>query len=153
MRKYLLDGTLRTRGLVSIDGSVQLSGGAVQFNQPSNYGPQNAPANAAIYRYQDTAADGTILGDQLRIDLGSGDPAARSFVIGFSTDDGKFTPCVRLELKAADGALSPLLTVYGDLKIGGLLQSPAIKSRPLSQEARNAIQASFQSGVSAGNNP
>lgn len=145
----LQDGTLRARGLVSINGSVQLYGGAVQFNEVAAYTKDNAPPTPAIYRIQES--DAARAADQLRIDLGSTNTPNREFVIGFSTGDGKFTPCLKLELKdPGTGKLSPLVTIYGDLKIAGLLDSPDPKPRALSQEALNAIMSAFTTGVAVG---
>lgn len=139
------DGTVYARGDTTINGNLRLAGGAVQFTQPAAYTPDSAPKAASVYRVQKGP------NDELRIDLGSQDPSNARFVIGFSNDDGSFTPCLRLELKDTGNTKpSPLLTVYGDITIQGKLSSPDIKARVLSPDAKNAILGSFQSGVAAG---
>jgi hypothetical protein len=139
------DGTIYARGDTTINGSLRLAGGAVQFKEPANFTADDAPQVASLYRTQKGA------NDELRVDLGADDPLGKRFVIGFSNDDGSFTPCLRLELKDnGNKNPSPLLTIYGDMTIQGKLDSPDIKARTLSPEAQNAILGSFQSGVAAG---
>jgi hypothetical protein len=140
------DGLMRLRGRTVINGNLRLTGGAVQFVNPATFDADHAPEEPSIYRIQDGATD------QLRIDLGSDNPANREFVIGFSTPDGKFTQCLKVELKdtTGSGKLAPLVTIYGDLKVDGKLSGKLIK-RTVSQEAQNAILGSFQSGIAAGN--
>ena len=76
----------------------------------------------------------------------------KQFVIGFSSSDGSFTPCVKLEFTDATGAGPPaaLLTVFGDLKIDGKLTGTYVPPT-VSQAALAALLGSFQSGVAAGN--
>lgn len=144
----LQSGVMHIRGRTIINGNLQITNGAVQFNEPATFSPENAPQDPSVYRIVpiDSA------GDQLRIDLGSENTINREFVIGFSTDDGTFTTCLKLELKDIDGKLTPLVTINGDLKLNGNVKGGNIIPRTLSQEASNAILASFQAGVAAGNN-
>jgi hypothetical protein len=88
----------------------------------------------------------------LRIDLGSDNELHKQFVIGFSSSDGSFTPCVKLEFTDATGAGQPaaLLTVFGDLKIDGKWTG-TYAPQTVSQAALAALLGSFQSGVAAGN--
>ena len=144
--EILDDGTIRIRGRTVINGSLRVAGGAIQFVDAAEFADQNAPAVPSIYRFKDSGDD------QLRIDLGSNDTLNRQLVIGFSSDDGSFTQCLKLELRdtTGSGKLAPVVTIFGDLKVDGQLLGQYVP-RTLSQEAQNAILASFQSGVGAGN--
>lgn len=132
------------RGTSTVYGNVQLNGGAVQFKNPSTVEPTSSRKWPSIYR---VAADTS---DELRIDLGAvaNGPA---FVLGLTNPDGSFRPSLRLEYKAPDSSKDPepLVTIYGDLVLNGLVQCPDIIFRSLSTEALNALLASFQAGVIA----
>jgi hypothetical protein len=148
-RLEILDtGDIRLRGETIIDGSLRVAGGALQFVDPAQFTADAAPQVPSIYRFQDGSGN-----DELRIDLGSDDTVHKQFVIGFSSSDGNFTPCVKLELAdiTGGGQLAPLLTVFGDLKIDGKLVSSTIVPITVSQGALSALLGSFQSGVAAGN--
>jgi hypothetical protein len=141
------DGVIRLRGNTILNGDLRVTGGAVQFVTPAAFDGDNAPTAPSIYRIKEGDAD------QLRIDLGSDNPSDREFVIGFSTPDGKFSPCLTVQLKGespGSDQLAPLVTVYGDLKINGRLEGNLVPRR-ISAEAKNAILGSFQAGVAAGN--
>lgn len=144
--EIMRDAIMRLRGRTIINGSLRIVDGAVQFVDPAAFTTENAPQEPSIYRIR----EGTT--DQLRVDLGASNTPNREFVIGFSTDDGTFTPCLKLELKdtTGSGKLAPLVTIFGDLKVEGKLIG-AVVQRTLSQEAMSAILSSFQSGVSASN--
>jgi hypothetical protein len=141
-------GVIGIRGRTIIHGSLRISDGALVFTEPATFAPENAPPKPSLYRI--TAGSS----DQLRIDLGAQETLNREFVIGFSTEDGSFTPCITLELKATkDGVeLTPLVTINGDLQLNGEVLDGHKVPRALSPETINAILASFQSGVAAGNN-
>ena len=133
------------RGDTTLYGNLEMAGGAVQFTDVAHI-DENVPRdNPSIYR----AAK-----DELRIDLGKlTDKSA--FVIGFTTDDGSFRPSLKLSYVIPDASQEPqpVLTVYGDLVLNGLVQSPDIIFRSLSTEALNALLSSFQAGViAAGSN-
>jgi hypothetical protein len=144
--EILNDGTIRIRGRTVINGSLRVAGGAVRFVDAAEFADENAPAVPSVYRFKDSGDD------QLRIDLGSKDTLNRQLVIGFSSDDGSFTQCLKLELKdtTGSGKLAPVVTIFGDLKVDGKLVGQYVP-RTLSPEAQSAILASFQSGVGAGN--
>jgi hypothetical protein len=144
--EILQDGLLRVRGRTVLNGDLRVVGGAVRFVTAAPPSEGNAPEVPTVHRVKDEQRD------QLRIDLGSNETLDREFVIGFSKDDGAFTPCLKIELKDASGsgAPTPLVTVYGDLKVEGKLVGE-LGPRAVSQEAGNAILASFQAGVAAGN--
>jgi hypothetical protein len=142
----LQSGVIGMRGRTIINGSLRINDGALVFSAPATFAPENAPQKPSLYRIKDDVSD------QLRIDLGAEDTLNREFVIGFSTEDGSFTPCLTLELKDDNGTLTPLVTINGDLKLNGEVQGGHVVPRALSQETINAILASFQSGVAAGNN-
>jgi len=147
-RFEILDtGDIRLRGETIIEGSLRVAGGALQFVDPAQFTADAVPQVPSIYRFQD---DGN---DELRVDLGSDDTVHKQFVIGFSSSDGNFTPCVKLELAdiTGGGKLQPLLTVFGDLKIDGKLVSSTVVPITVSQGALSALLGSFQSGVAAGN--
>lgn len=142
--EILKDGTIRMRGRTVINGDLRVANGAVQFLDAADaaeFTDDTAPTVPSIYRVKDGG------NDQLRIDLGSSSAANRQLVIGFSSEDGKFTECIKLELDTATG--EPMVTINGDLKVEGKIVGHLV-STALSQDALSAIQASFQSGVAAG---
>ena len=142
------DGTLRIRGTTVIDGNLRIAGGAVQFLKPTGEMSALPSDDPSLLRAGDQAAT-----DELRIDLGVPTGGAnKQFVIGFSTADGTFVPCLTLELRQPEGdaeALAPRVTVYGDLKIAGRLESPDVRLQQLTPEAAAAVLGSFQAGVAA----
>ena len=144
--EILQDGTIRMRGRTVINGNLRVASGAIKFVEPAAFTAENTPQVPSIYRIQETGSD------QLRVDLGAEMTLNRQFVIGFSDAEGKFTPCVKLELKdtTGSGTLAPVMTIFGDLKVEGLLQGDYVPRR-LSEEATTALLASFQAGVAAGN--
>ncbi len=143
--EILQSGGIRLRGETMIDGSLRIAGGALQFVDPAQFTADAAPQVPSIYRFQDSNGN-----DELRIDLGSDNALHKQFVIGFSSSDGSFTPCVKLEFTEATGAgqSGALLTVFGDLKIDGKLTGTYVPPT-VSQAALAALLGSFQSGVAA----
>ncbi len=132
------------RGATTLHGNLEMAGGAVQFTDPAHVDDTVTRANPSIYRASVTS------NDELRIDLGdlSKNPV---FVIGFTGDDGTFKPSLKLSYVIPDASPDPqpIVTVYGDLVLNGLVQSPDIIFRSLSAEALNALISSFQAGVIA----
>jgi hypothetical protein len=145
--EILQSGDIRLRGETIIDGSLRIAGGALQFVDPAQFTADAAPQIPSIYRFQDSIGN-----DELRIDLGSENTLRKQFVIGFSSSDGSFTPCVKLEFTDATGAGQPaaLLTVFGDLKIDGKLTGTYVPPT-VSPAGLTALLGSFQSGVAASN--
>jgi hypothetical protein len=143
--EILQDGTIRFRGETILNGNLRIAGGALQFINPADFSGDNAPQAPSIYRF---TQDGK---DQLRVDLGSANTADKQFVIGFSADDGSFTPCIKLELLDTNntGKLAPLVTIFGNLMVQGQLVGQYVP-RALSDEAKAAILGSFQAGMGAG---
>jgi hypothetical protein len=141
------DGTNYLRGATTVHGHVRLAGGAVQFSQPVQPDPTVSRNDPSIYRSTDGANAGA---DELRIDLGM-DVQHRSFVIGFTADDGSFKPTIKLEYKSPGGATNdqPLLTIFGDLKMEGVLLGANILERPISEETLQSLIGSFQAGAIA----
>ncbi|HJS23131.1 MAG TPA: hypothetical protein VJ751_02090 [Pyrinomonadaceae bacterium] len=141
------DGRNSLRGSTSIQGNLQLVGGALQFTQPTPVEDVTSNVDPSIYRARDA-------GDELRIDLGKEEEAInRKFVIGFSSDDGSFRPAVTLEYLRPPGGASaqPLLTIDGDLTLNGLVNCPDLIRRSLNEETLAALLASFQAGsIAAG---
>lgn len=141
------DGRNSLRGSTSVQGNLQLVGGALQFTEPTPIEDVTANANPSIYRARD-------IGDELRIDLGREEDAVnRKFVIGFSADDGSFRPTLTLEyLRPAGGSIAqPLVTIDGNLTLNGLVKAPNIIKSSLSEETLAALLASFQAGsIAAG---
>jgi hypothetical protein len=141
-----LDGNNYLRGKDTIYGNLQMAkGGAVQFTEPAKVDETVARDKPSVYRASDTGFD------ELRIDLGTQDD--RTLVIGFTAEDGSFQTSIKLEYSQPSGASSPqpLVTIYGDLKMNGLLDSPNVLERSLTAETLNALLASFQAGsIAAG---
>jgi hypothetical protein len=136
------DGKNYLRGAATVRGNLQMAGGAVQFTQQSQVDDTVSRSAPSLYR-----ASGTF-GDELRIDLGDLLTQSRVFVIGFTADDGSFRPSMKLEYKRPDNKdPQPLLTIYGDLKMEGLLNSPDVLERPLSSQTLQALLSSFQAGT------
>ena len=145
--EVLEDGTIGWRGATNIYGNLGLFGGALQFPTGVTFTEDTVPQEPSMYRYTEAGQD------ELRIDLGANDNGARKFVIGFSKPDGKFTPCVTVELKVdSSNELVPLVTIAGDLKIEGKWIGEVLPVM-VSPEALAAIRGSFQAGLAAGNIP
>lgn len=140
------EGDIRLRGRTIVNGDLRLAGGAVRFVDGADFTADSVPEEPSVYRINDNGKD------ELRIDLGSGDTATRQFVIGFSSPDGKFTECLRVEMRDTTGTgdLFPLVTITGDLKVDGKILGKNIDPA-LSAEAQAAILGSFQAGLAAGN--
>jgi hypothetical protein len=132
------------RGDTTLYGNLEIAGGAVQFTEPAHVDDTVARPNPSIYRASVNS------NDELRIDLGdlSKNPV---FVIGFTADDGSFRPSLKVSYEIPDASPDPqpVVTVYGDLVLNGLVNSPDIIFRSLSTEALNALISSFQAGVIA----
>ena len=133
------------RGSTTLYGNLTLAKGAVQFTKAIEADDVER-ANPSIYR---AITDNKI--DELRIDLGNITTTHRTFVIGLTMDDGTFKPAMKLEFvkPADDKDHQPLLTIYGDLKLEGLINSKGSVERNLAKEALDALMASFQSGMAA----
>lgn len=126
------------RGETTVYGHVRMAGGAVQFTHPAMVDvPRVQPS---IYRVKEGGQD------ELRIDLGH--ETAKALVMGFTENDGSFKPAMKLERDQPGN--DPVLTIYGDLKVDGLLQGNNILARTLSAETLQALISSFQAGVIAG---
>ena len=137
------------RGTTTVYGNVELPGGAIQFGKGE---PENeistvvSHENPSIYRVSDAAID------ELRIDLGTYDETKQQkFVIGFTSEDGVFTPSITLEYSVPPGGTEPqaLLTIAGDLKLDGLVECKNLLDRTLASETIAALIASLQSGTIA----
>lgn len=145
--EVLEDGTIGWRGSTVVHGNLGLLGGAVQFVTGASFTEDTVPKEPSLYRYTDNGQD------ELRVDLGAENPGGRKFVIGFSAADGKFTPCVTVELKVnQNGELVPVVTIAGDLKVDGKLVGEILPVM-VSPEALAAIRGSYQAGLAAGNIP
>lgn len=138
------DGRNFLRGETTLYGNLEMAGGAVQFTAPAHVDDSVPRSNPSVYRASVNS------NDELRIDLGNLSTNC-SFVIGFTADDGSFKPSLKLVYKQPDAssAFQPVVTVYGDLVLNGLVNSPDIIFRSLSAEALNALISSFQAGVIA----
>jgi hypothetical protein len=136
------DGTIGLRGETTVNGNLRMAGGAVRFDDVASFTPENSPVIPSIYRFDDTGKE------QLRIDLGAAGASPRQFVIGFSGADGKFTECLRIEMKNN----TPVVTIRGDLVVEGKIANEKHPFPQLDQAALAAILGSFQAGIAAGNN-
>jgi len=135
--EMLLNGQNYLRGDSTINGNLQLArGSAVQFTDAVPVDDTVPREQPSIYR---TAPDGD---DQLRIDLGNLSTQNCVLVIGFTAEDGSFQPSLRVENVQAgsSGDPQPLVTIFGDLKMEGLLDAPNQLDRSLSTETVNALQ-------------
>jgi hypothetical protein len=141
------DDSNTLRGSTTLFGNLLLAQGAVQFSKATPTKDEAERKDPSIYR-----AKGDNDSDELRIDLGQLTNTNRVFVIGLTTDDGTFKPSLRLEYKkpADDQNPQPLLTIFGDLKLNGLIRSAGVIERTLAPEALDALLASFQAGIAAG---
>jgi hypothetical protein len=135
------------RGATTLHGNLEMAGGAVQFTDPAHIDDTVTRSNPSIYRASANS------NDELRVDLGNLSDSAtnRVFVVGFTADDGMFRPSLKIQYEKPDSSsdFQPVVTVYGDLVLNGLVQSPDIIFRSLSTEALNALISSFQAGVIA----
>ncbi|PYQ28900.1 MAG: hypothetical protein DMF56_14610 [Acidobacteria bacterium] len=144
--EVLDSGEIGLRGSTVIHGNLQLSGGALQFVHGTNFEEEEAPQEPSMYRFTGAGID------ELRIDLGV-DSEQRKFVIGFSSPDGKFKPCITIALEPdKDAVLQPVVTIDGDLMINGKFAGQILPVA-ISAEAMAALSASFQMGLAEGNNP
>jgi len=139
--EVLSDDQIRLRGETIVEGHLRMSGGAVRFGGTAAI--DEVIDEPTVYRVNDGA-------DQLRIDLGTG-AIDRQFVVGFSKD-GKFIECLKVELvdKTNSGTPAALVSVAGDLHVGGKITGNHVDAA-LSAEALAAIFGSFQAGMAAGN--
>ncbi len=143
-----VDGNNYLRGTGTVYGNLQMAlGGAVQFTKAAQVDDAVARLEPSLYRAAGQSAD------ELRVDLGDITQNVRMFVIGFTAEDGSFQPSMKLEFSTPQGGTvsQPLLTVYGNIKIAGLLDSPDVLERSLTGETLKALLASFQAGsIAAG---
>jgi hypothetical protein len=142
------DGVNRLRGNTTVNGNLSMAGGAVQFPTPAVVDDKVMRQNPSIYRTK-TGPQGKQV-DELRIDLG--DIAQNPvLIVGYTKDDGSFVPALEIKfpVPTAGGAIQPLVTIYGDLTVKGLLTSADSVSKAISSEALQALLGSFQSGVAA----
>lgn len=138
------DESIHLRGQTIVDGNLRTVGGAVQFSGAAGASAATPPEKPSIYRFRDDHED------TLRVDLGT--DTTRRFIIGFSSADGVFTECLRVEMAdtTQTGDLTPLVTIAGDLKVNGKLVGQFIDPA-LSPEALAAIFGNYQAGLLAGN--
>lgn len=145
--EVLADGTIGWRGSTVVHGNLGLFGGAVQFLTGASFTEDTVPEEPSMYRYTDNGQD------ELRIDLGADNLGARKFVIGFSSADGKFTPCVTVELRLnQNGDFVPLVTIAGNLKVAGTLVGEILPVM-VSSDALSEIRGAYMAGLAAGNIP
>jgi hypothetical protein len=144
------DQTNILRGDTTVEGTLRLNGGAIQF--PTAATGDLSPTVPSIYRASPGATD------ELRIDLGELSQGDRCFVIGH-TKNGTFVPAITLTFQQIQGQVAgtpeivPQVTIHGDLHMEGLIDAPDTKFRTLSAEVLAALQAMFQSGLAAGGGP
>lgn len=144
--EMLVNGQNYIRGDSTINGNLQLArGSAVQFTDAVAVDDTVPREQPSIYR---AATNGD---DQLRIDLGNLVTQNCVLVIGFTAEDGSFQPSLKVEnvRSASASDPQPLVTIFGDLKMEGLLDAPNLLDRSLSTETVNALLASFQAGTIA----
>jgi|SRR5215213_354777 len=146
------------RGNTTVHGNLVIPKGVVQFTEATAPIDEAERTNQSIYRAVDMPenqlsedGDDKLIHDELRIDLGQITSRERTFVIGHTLDDGTFRAAMKLEFVSPDQTSEPqpLLTIYGDLKLKGLIASAGTKERTLAEETLNALLASFQAGMGA----
>lgn len=126
--------TTQVRGNTEIHGDLVMDGAALQFMQPSADADRPDPA---IYRS----------GDELRIDLGSLQGGARAFSIGVM-NGSDFMPALELRYDPDNGG-SPVLTVHGDLRIEGTIDSDDVRTRTVTGDVATMLSAMLQSAIAA----
>ncbi len=146
-----LDDNNFLRGTTTLYGNLILARGVVQFTEGTAAVDEAERKDPSIYRSRAVQKKPPLVNDELRVDLGFMETNERAFVIGHTTEDGSFRAAVKLEfITPPEGnEPQPLLTIYGDLKLEGLIQSAGTKERTLNDETLQALLASFQSGMGA----
>lgn len=131
-------------GTTEVRGNLVLDGASLQFPDTVAQNPDTKGA-AAIYRSE----------DELRIDLGDLNAGVRKLVIGATKDD-QFRASLTLEfpLEPVNGVLpKPVVTIAGDLRIEGLIDSPDVRARTVTDEVRALLAGMVQAGMTiAGGN-
>jgi hypothetical protein len=126
------------RGTTEVRGNVVLDGSSLQFPDAVK-ADADTGGHAAIYRR----------GDELRIDLGNLNDEVRKLVIGVTKDD---TFHASLEISfplepLSTGKPKPVITVFGDLKIEGLIDSPDVRTRTVTAEVQAILAGMVQAGI------
>jgi hypothetical protein len=133
------------RGAATIHGNLVLDGASLQFPDASDAQAPGTDDQPAIYR---AASPG---GDELRIDMGSLNLADRRLVLG-ATKDGKFLPALDIYFpqSMASGSASPVVTVYGDLRIAGTIQANDMRTRTVTEDVAALLTGMVQAGIASG---
>jgi hypothetical protein len=130
------------RGSAAVHGNLVLDGASLQFPDASDKEAMDADGHPSLYRFAGTA------GDELRIDVGSLDAGDRKLVIGV-TKNGEFQPAIEMSFPAAlaGGAVNPLVTIKGDLRIEGNIKSDDIRTRTVSEEVAALVTGMVQAAI------
>jgi len=121
------------RGTTEVNGNLVLDGASLQFTTPSAAQTQ---ADPSIYR---TA-------DELRIDVGSLQAGARALVIGVMNGDD-FEKA--LEVRYDGGTGEPVVTVFGDLRIEGTIDSADTRTRTVTGDVAAMLTSMVQATIAA----
>jgi len=133
------------RGETHVHGNLVLDGASLQFPDASAGQTPDTGSHPAIYRAKGTA------GDELRIDVGAIKDGDRAIVIGV-TEDGKFQPAVEIRFPSstAGAAGNAVVTVLGDLRIEGTIESNDMRTRTVTEEVAALLTGMVQAAILAG---
>lgn len=132
------------RGSATIHGNLVLDGASLQFPDATDASAPGTGDQPAIYRASEN-------GDELRIDMGSLNGGDRRLVLG-ATKDGKFLPAMEIYFpqSMAAGSSTPVVTIYGDLRIVGTIQSDDMRTRTVTEEVAALLTGMVQAGIASG---
>ena len=132
-------------GGTTIHGNLILDGASMKFPDPTDAQPPGTENHPSIYRAQGDA------GDELRIDLGALDDGDRRLVLGV-TKDGEFQPALEISYPTVGTSQtpSPLVRVFGDLRIEGIIKSNDVRTRTVTEEVAALLTGMVQAGQATG---
>ena len=127
------DSGTQIRGTTEVHGNLVLDGASLQFTASSAGQSQPDPS---IYRS----------GDELRIDVGKLQGGNRALVIGVMNGD-VFKAALEVRFDGNGGA--PVVTVHGDLRIEGTIESADTRTRTVTGDVAALLSGMVQSAIAA----
>lgn len=131
----------RIRGTTEVHGNLVLDGGSLQFPDAGSSIIGPGDGTPSIYRN----------GSELRLDMGTLDKGSRTLVIGVTKDD-KFTPALEVRFALALGEPQATVTVHGDLHVAGIIDSPDVRTRTVTEEVAALLTGMVQTTITAAGN-